>query len=179
REVFDRDALRADWGVTPEQVVDLQTLVGDSVDNVPGVPGIGLKTAAKLLQEYHTLENLLANVEKVAGAKRQENLRAAGQAVELTRKLVRLETDVPLEMDWETWRLRDWDAPRLLALFQQWGFARFADQVRALSPQAVGATRHQGTLFPEEESSAAQVNGPAGERPGAAPPAPAGPRWEA
>ena len=73
---FGRAELLADWGVTPEQVVDLQTLVGDSVDNVPGVPGIGVKTAAKLLQEFGTLENLLANVDKVSGAKRQENLRS-------------------------------------------------------------------------------------------------------
>jgi DNA polymerase-1 len=129
-EVFDRDALLRDWGVRPEQVVDLQALTGDSVDNVPGVPGIGLKTAAKLLQEYQTLDNVLANVDRIAGAKRQENLRAAGPIVGLSRQLVRLATDVPLKIDWEQWRLRDWDAPRLLALFKEWGFHRFADQVR-------------------------------------------------
>jgi len=132
-QVFDRDALRADWGITPEQVIDLQTLVGDSVDNVPGVPGIGLKTAAKLLQDYQTLDNVLANVDRISGAKRQENLRAAAATVELSRKLVRLATDVPVPLEWEAWRLGEWDAPRLLALFQQWGFHRFADQVRATS----------------------------------------------
>src|SRR5262249_9995987 len=83
--VFDRAALLADWGVTPEQVVDLQTLVGDAVDNVPGVPGIGVKTGAKLLQEFGTLDNLLANVERVAGVKKQENLRAAADKVALSR----------------------------------------------------------------------------------------------
>src|SRR5581483_8889158 len=61
RQPFGREELLADWGITPEQVVDLQTLVGDSVDNVPGVPGIGVKTAAKLLQEFGTLEAILAN----------------------------------------------------------------------------------------------------------------------
>jgi DNA polymerase-1 len=132
-QVFDREALRQDWGITPEQVVDLQTLVGDSVDNVPGVPGIGIKTAAKLLEDYQTLENVLANVDRISGAKRQENLRAAGTIVALSRQLVRLATDVPLDQDWEAWRLRDWDAPRLLTLFQQWGFHRFADEVRAAS----------------------------------------------
>ena len=64
-------ALKADWGVGPEQVVDLLALTGDTVDNVPGVPGIGLKTGAKLLEEFGTLENLLANVDKVSGAKQQ------------------------------------------------------------------------------------------------------------
>ena len=75
RQEFGREELKDDWGVKPEQVVDLQTLVGDSVDNVPGVPGIGVKTAAKLLQDFGTLENLLANIDKVSGKKRQENLR--------------------------------------------------------------------------------------------------------
>ena len=65
---FGPDELRADWGIKPEQVIDFQTLVGDSVDNVPGVPGIGEKTAAALLQEYGTVENILANVDNISGA---------------------------------------------------------------------------------------------------------------
>jgi len=112
RQEFNRDALMDDWGVKPEQVIDLQALVGDSVDNVPGVPGIGYKTAAKLLQE---------------------NLRAATATLPLARQLVRLADDVPLALDWDGWRLQDWDAPRLLALFKEWGFRTFADQVRANS----------------------------------------------
>ena len=67
RQIFGRDELLQDWGITPEQVVDFQALVGDSVDNVPGVPGIGVKTAAKLLQEFGTLDNILANIDKIAG----------------------------------------------------------------------------------------------------------------
>src|SRR5439155_8368329 len=100
REAFDRAALLRDWGIAPEQVVDLQTLVGDSVDNVPGVPGIGLKTAAKLLQEYHTLDNVLANVGSVQG-KKQQSLREAGERIALSRQLVRLDDQVPLDFDWE------------------------------------------------------------------------------
>src|SRR5262249_44020154 len=93
---FGRAELLQDWGIAPEQVVDLQALVGDSVDNVPGVPGIGLKTAAKLLQDYGTLDKILANIEHIPGAKRQENLRASVEKVRLSRQLVRLATDVPL-----------------------------------------------------------------------------------
>jgi DNA polymerase-1 len=141
RQVFDRAALLQDWGITPEQVVDLQALVGDSVDNVPGVPGIGVKTAAKLLQEYHSLDNILANVDSIPGAKKQKSLREAGERVALSRRLVRLAQDVPLAMDWEAWRLQQCDAPRLLALFKEWGFHRFADQVRAATmvPVSVAA----------------------------------------
>ncbi|MBL8797708.1 MAG: DNA polymerase I, partial [Planctomycetia bacterium] len=105
-QAFGPDELLADWGVTPEQVIDFQTLVGDSVDNVPGVPGIGEKTAAKLLQEFGTVENILANVDRISGKKRQENLRAFAPLVERTRNLVRLKTDVPIPLDWEAWKLQ-------------------------------------------------------------------------
>jgi DNA polymerase-1 len=166
RQVFDREALKEDWGIAPEQVVDLQALVGDAVDNVPGVPGIGLKTAAKLLQDYQTLDNVLAHVADIAGAKRQENLRDAGPKVALSRQLVRLATDVPVDMDWNAWRLGDWDAPRLLALFGEWGFHRFADEVRQWSRQHKPSTERpspapaanqvvQGYLFDEGIEGAA------------------------
>src|SRR5262249_50567265 len=73
RQTFGRKELMEDWGVTPEQVVDLQAMVGDSVDNVPGVKGIGVKTAASLLQEFGSLDNILANLARIPG-KKQENL---------------------------------------------------------------------------------------------------------
>ena len=80
--------LKADWGVTPEQVVDVLALTGDTSDNIPGVPGIGLKTASKLLEEFGDLENLLANIDKVSGAKRKENLRDHAETARLARRLV-------------------------------------------------------------------------------------------
>jgi DNA polymerase-1 len=129
-KTLDRSALLEEWAVTPEQVVDLQALVGDSVDNIPGIPGIGLKTGAKLLQEFGTLDNLLANIDKVPG-KKQESLREHGEKVLISRQLVRLSRDVPVTQDWEGWKLQPWDADRLLELFVSWGFHRFADQVRA------------------------------------------------
>ncbi len=162
---FDRDSLQKDWGITPEQVVDFQTLVGDSVDNVPGVPGIGPKTAAKLLQEFGTLDNVVANIDALAEKKLLraglvDALRAHRDKLETSRRLVRLATDVPVPMDWEQWRLQEWDAPRLLELFKKWGFHRFADEVRRLSrvgqdsnPVAVGQDRNSlpQDLFSEVE----------------------------
>ena len=154
REVLDREGLLRDWGVRPDQVVDLQALVGDAVDNVPGVPGIGLKTGAKLLQDFGTLDNLLANIDKVPGAKKQESLRAAGEKLQLSRRLVRLATDVPMETAWDDWRLNDVDTARLLTLFQEWGFHRFAEQMRAEDRQQ--RADRQGDLF----SQAAPESGP-------------------
>jgi len=172
RAILDREALLEDWGIAPEQVIDLQALVGDSVDNVPGVPGIGLKTAAKLLQEFGTLDNLLANIDRVAGAKKQENLRASKDKIELSRTLVRLATDVPMEFDWEGWRVQEWDAPRLLSLFKDWGFRGFADQVRSQSLSGRGQEARieddgqpaaepvqQRELFPSGADTKAEIRG--------------------
>lgn len=157
--ILDRAALQADWGVAPEQVVDLQTLVGDSVDNVPGVPGIGLKTAAKLLQEFGTLDGVLAQIDKIAGAKKQENLRAAAEFLPRSRQLVRLADDVPIELAWDGWKLQPWDAPRLLALCQEFGFRSFADQVRKAGPVSAPAPSpapaRQRDLFDSIEESVA------------------------
>jgi DNA polymerase-1 len=173
RQSFGRDELLADWGVTPEQVVDLQTLVGDSVDNVPGVPGIGVKTAAKLLQEFGTLEGVLANVGRISGAKRKENLRAAGPQIALTRSLVRLDDQVPLPQDWDAWRLRPVDYDRLRTLFSEYGFHSLLGQARAAGAVSGGAPR-QAELFPTgEELFPFGANAPAGDGAngaGAAPP---------
>jgi DNA polymerase-1 len=159
RQEFGRRELLDDWGVTPEQVVDLQALTGDSVDNVPGVPGIGVKTAAKLLQEYGTLENILANVDKVPGAKRQENLRAARGIVAVSRPLVELATDVPVPLEWEAWRLQEPDVPRLLALYQECGFRGMADALRNAAERAVVPASVQGELFPFGANAAPDGDG--------------------
>ena len=136
RQVFGRDELLEDWGITPEQVVDLQTLVGDSVDNVPGVPGIGLKTAAKLLQEFGTLDNLLANVDRRSpGPSGRRTSRPSGahhRAAAASSSA--WSTDVPLAVDWDAWRLqRDGCGRGCWSCSSEWGFHSFADQVRDAS----------------------------------------------
>jgi DNA polymerase-1 len=133
REVFDRDALLKDWGVTPEQVIDYQTLVGDSVDNVKGVEGVGPKTASQYLQTYGSLEKLLAQAADLKGKKR-ENLEKAKDLLPISRELVTLKTDVPIEVDWAAWSLRPWNAPKLLGLFRAWGFRRFQDDIKNAMP---------------------------------------------
>ena len=72
--MFDAAALHGNWGIRPDQVVDFQALVGDKVDNIPGVPLIGEKTAQELLPKYDTLEEVLDHAHEVSGAKRRENL---------------------------------------------------------------------------------------------------------
>ncbi|MCB1462220.1 MAG: DNA polymerase I, partial [Nitratireductor sp.] len=84
------------WGVPPERMIALQTLTGDSTDNIPGVPGIGPKTAAQLLEEYGDLDTLFASLDKIKQPKRRENLEAFAGRRDLTRQLVTLKDDVPL-----------------------------------------------------------------------------------
>ncbi|WP_245297006.1 MULTISPECIES: DNA polymerase I [Rhodomicrobium] len=92
------DEVRAKFGVGPDKVVDVQSLCGDATDNVPGVPGIGVKTAAQLIQEYGDLDTLLANAASIKQNMRRERLLQYADQARLSRELVRLKTDVPLDV---------------------------------------------------------------------------------
>ena len=146
-ESLDAAGLVADWGVRPEQVVDYQALVGDSVDNVPGVPGCGPKTAAKWLQQYGTLDGVIAHADAVTGPKLRESLKTAVANGRLARskELVKLDAHVPLTVDWDAWKRRDWDGQRLLELFTEFGFRGFANKVRSTLSKS-GARRNAEVL---------------------------------
>jgi DNA polymerase I len=145
KSALDAAALMADWGVKPEQVVDFQALVGDSVDNVPGVEGVGPKTAAKLLQEYGTLDNLVAHADDLKQGKVKENLKKAIAIgdLERSRKLVRLDTNVPMDLEWEKWKLRPWDAAKLATIFEELGFRGFAAKARGAAKAAGPAKKEE------------------------------------
>ncbi|NBR07029.1 MAG: DNA polymerase I [Planctomycetes bacterium] len=135
---YGRAELLADWGITPAQVVDLQTLVGDTADNVPGAVGIGIKTASSLLQEFGTIENIYANMDKISGAKRKENLAAFAERVPMVRNLVTLDRNSPVPLDFEGWRLNEIDAGKSIALFRTLGFRGMLAQIEKSAPQGLG-----------------------------------------
>ncbi|RIK72733.1 MAG: DNA polymerase I, partial [Planctomycetota bacterium] len=150
-EVYDAAALYGDWGVTPSQVVDFQALVGDKIDNVPGVPLIGPKLAKELLEKYGTLENVLDHADEVPGAKRRQNLIDHREAALMSRKLVELDRNVPIALDWEAARVGGFHEARLAELFRDYGFRGLADRVMAVA--AAGAAKPQAAarrLFPAE-----------------------------
>jgi DNA polymerase-1 len=122
--------LLADWGVRPDQVVDFQSLVGDSVDNVPGVPLVGPKKAQALLTEFATLEGVLANADKAPGAKLKENLKNFADLARTSRKLVELNQHLPLGLDFEQARVQTPDHARLRQLFVDLGFRRLSEEMR-------------------------------------------------
>lgn len=129
---YAEQELLADWGVRPDQVVDYQALVGDSVDNIPGVPLIGPKKASALLQQFSTLEGVLQNADQAPGAKLRENLKTFAEQARISRQLALLKHDLPLTVDWDAARVGRMDAPRLQELFRKFGFRRFGDELRAL-----------------------------------------------
>ncbi|MFN9201425.1 MAG: DNA polymerase I [Planctomycetaceae bacterium] len=126
--------LLADWGVRPDQVIDFQSLVGDSVDNVPGVPLVGPKKATALIQQWGTLDEVLAHADEAPGAKLKENLKVFADQARISRRLVTLRRDLPLDdFPWEQSRIGQWNVSRLQELFREYGFRRFGDEVRTLS----------------------------------------------
>ncbi len=124
-----RDEVIERWGVAPERLADLQALTGDSVDNVPGVPGIGPKTAAQLLQEYGDLETLLARADEIRQNKRRENLLQSRELVRISRQLVQLRNDVPVQEPLEALRLEEPDGARLIAFLKAMEFTTLTRRV--------------------------------------------------
>ncbi|WP_426349573.1 DNA polymerase I [Alloiococcus sp. CFN-8] len=99
KEIYDRNRMIEDYGVTPQEFIDVKGLMGDSSDNIPGVPGIGEKTAFKLIQTYKSIENLLTNIDEVSGKKLKENLMNYREQAIFSKKLATIITEVPIDMD--------------------------------------------------------------------------------
>ena len=117
------------WGVPPEKMIDLQALTGDSTDNVPGVPGIGPKTAAQLLGEFGDLDTLLARASEIKQVKRRENIVANAELVRLSRQLVTLKTDVPVDMPLDALVLEKQDGPKLIGFLKTMEFTTLTRRV--------------------------------------------------
>ena len=128
--------VRERFGVGPEGVADVLALAGDTSDNIPGVPGIGEKTAGKLIAEFGSIDNLLANIDRVSGAKRKENLRANVEQIRLARRLTEIRTDVELGVDLDDLELCPPDFEAFERLCQVFEFNRFPAMLRGLFPDA-------------------------------------------
>jgi DNA polymerase I len=135
------------FGVKPEKMIDLQALTGDSTDNIPGVPGIGPKTAAQLLEEFGDLDTILERASEIKQNKRRENLIEFADQARLSRELVTLKTDTPLEIDLDGLGLEPQDGPKLIAFLK-------AMELNTLTRRVAEAT---GTDAGEVEAAAVEV----------------------
>ncbi len=116
------------FGVKPEQVIDVQSLAGDSSDNIPGVPGIGIKTASELIKKYKTLDNLLKRAEEIPQKKRKETLIENKDLALVSKKLVTLKEDVPIENKIEGFNIRNIEKDKLYDFLREMEFNRLLSQ---------------------------------------------------
>ncbi len=154
------DEVAEKFGVGPERVIDVQALAGDSIDNVPGAPGIGVKTAASLILEYGDLDTLLARAGEIRQPKRREVLLGHAEQIRISRDLVTLRRDVPLEEPLEALEVREPDAPTLLAWLGEMEFRGLSGRVAAvLGVEAPAITpiaaARQGPATPAEREPVA------------------------
>ena len=126
--VFKKEDVFDKFGVYPEKVIDVQSLAGDSVDNIPGIPGIGIKTAALLINEYGDLDGLFENSEKIKQKKRRENIIEFENQAYLSKKLVTLKNDVPLPIPIKETVLKEIDAEKLISFLKEMEFKTLTEK---------------------------------------------------
>ncbi len=127
-KVIGKKEVEEKFGVKPEQVIDVQSLAGDSSDNIPGVPGIGIKTAAELINKYKNLENLLSKADQIKQKKRRETLiQNKGSAI-LSKKLVTLKNDVPVKDTLDSFLIKEVEKDKLYNFLREMEFNRLLSQ---------------------------------------------------
>ncbi len=155
-DLLDDELLRVEKGYAPEQAVEIQTLVGDSIDNIPGAKGVGVKTATKLINEYGTAEAVVANADKMT-PKLRENLLDHALQMDLTRRLVTLDREAPMEFELAACAYKAPAAGPLQTLLGELGFRTLAEQAAALGGGGSNAWGDSGPV-------AAKSLAPAGTR---------------
>lgn len=137
-KIIGVDEVVEKFGVGPDRVVDVQALAGDSVDNVPGAPGIGLKTAALLINEYGDLESLLARADEIKQPKRREALQQNAELIRISHRLVSLDANVPLDFGLDSLEVREPEPEKLLSFLQEMEFRtltrRVAERLKVETP---------------------------------------------
>ena len=128
-KILNLDDVKNKFGVEPNMIIDVQALAGDPSDNVPGVPGIGVKTAAELINHYKTLENLLNKVEEIKQNKKRESLILNKEKAILSKKLVTLKHDVPVKNTLESFRLKNINKEKLYSFLREMEFNRLLSNV--------------------------------------------------
>lgn len=132
--IWKEEQVRAKTGVGPEQVVDWLSLIGDAVDNIPGVPGVGPKTATDLLKQFGDIDAVYARIDEIKSERIRGNLQAAEANVRRNQKLIRLHTDLPCDFQLSSLAVMPGDPSRLRPLYAKWGFKTLLSQLEAAHP---------------------------------------------
>ena len=152
-KIYDRQAVIDRYGIAPELIPDFYGLKGDTSDNIPGVPGIGDKTASELLQSYGTLEDVLAHVDEIKGAKRKENLQAHAGDARVSKQLATVQRDVAVDFDIAAEHVREPDRSRVREVFREY---ELRDPLRRLE-EALGDPDVAAPALPAEVKLSGRV----------------------
>lgn len=144
--ILDRDAVEERYGVGPERVVDLMALMGDDIDNIPSVPGIGEKTAAALIKQFGSLEKLYSRLEDVESDARRNALADSKSQVELSRELARIDTQVPVEVSLADLAIQEPDWRTLRSLLRELEFRKLLAEIDQQMPDEENASQAKFTV---------------------------------
>ena len=143
-DLFDHDAFVEAYGFTPLQFIDYKGLAGDSSDNIPGIPGVGAKTATKLIQDYGSVENIIANAENIKPAGLQKKVEENAQSAMMSKKLATINVNVPIETDPGEYIIGETDYDKLVEIYKKLEFNRFLSRLKKTAPQSAKAPSEAG-----------------------------------
>jgi DNA polymerase-1 len=159
-DYFDVPAIIARYGFGPEHIVDYKALVGDTSDNIPGVPGVGAKTASKLIQEYGSLEDILAHLADLP-ARTQSLLETHREQAIQSKYLATIVTDAPITLDLEAARALDYDAERVMKVFHQFEFYSLVEKLPRRTDAGMATTAASASQAPAQSGAQAEEDGAA------------------
>ncbi len=129
-EIYDADKVKEETGVTPKTFIDLKGLMGDSSDNIPGIPGVGAKTALKLLQEFGSVENLIGNIDRISGDKLREKVDKNQEKAMLSKRLATIVRTMPMDIDFTKLKRRKIQREKAVAAFKDYEFHSLMKKIR-------------------------------------------------
>jgi len=149
-ENFDRNKVLEVYGIEPQELIEVKGLMGDKSDNIPGVPGVGEKTALNLIKEFHSIDTIYEKLEAgepIAKGKLKENLEANKDLAILSRELGRIDVNAPIDKDLEHFRVKQWDNKKVLELFRNLRFNRYIDRFNLEQSQSNEEVKDVKDLF--------------------------------
>lgn len=133
-ELYNIEKMRERYNLTPQQFIDLKGLMGDSSDNIPGIPGVGEKTGIKLLEQFGSIDNMLAHTDEIAAQKLRTKVEENAQLALLSKKLATINTAVPMDMNIEMFKITEPDYDRLIELYTKLEFNSFLKKLKIKFP---------------------------------------------
>ncbi len=152
-DTYDPKAIDEKYGLVAKQIIDLKGLMGDSSDNIPGVPGVGEKTALKLLKQFGTIENVLDSVAEVSGKKLKERLEEHKDQALMSKELATIYVDIPYELKTDELAFGEFDKTKVVSLFKELGFSSLIDRFddEAVEKQELEALKFEHVTHITEE----------------------------